>query len=314
MILSIALNPAIDTTIFVDNLALGAVNRAKNSTSAPAGKGLNVAVVLTQLGASVMMAGFLGVQNRAPFDEQLAQLGIDNGLVAVDGATRQNVKIVSDAETTDINTPSFVVDDVAKAAFFAALPAQLAKCRAAVVAGSLPMGFSLADFAQLLTVLQQSGKPFAVDTSGAALQTALAFAPAMIKPNLDEWGTLVSADFLPEESEKLATSVQKNAPKVTNVVLSLGADGLLWFANNKSTMPEIWRANAPKVVTKSTVGAGDSLLAALFWHWLNGADKKTAMAQGSAVAASAVTCVGVGVPDKETLAALAAEVTVIQLA
>ena len=123
--LCITLNPAIDVTLELNEIKIGAVNRVLTAQSRPAGKGLNVAQVLTGLGHDIVVTGFLGQNNRSPFDEDFAKQGFDNQFVYVAGDTRQNIKIAETEHSgrmTDINGKGFIVDDTTKQALFDKIP------------------------------------------------------------------------------------------------------------------------------------------------------------------------------------------------
>lgn len=113
LVLCITLNPAIDMTVSVDGLRVGEVNRALSSQSDAAGKGLNAAQILADLGIDTIASGFLGVDNAAIFeqlftDRQAMQGGlVQDGFVRVAGETRTNIKIADNSTTTDINGKGF---------------------------------------------------------------------------------------------------------------------------------------------------------------------------------------------------------------
>ena len=128
-VLCITLNPAIDLTITLDVLTLGAVNRASENQLGAAGKGLNAAHVLSELGINAIASGFLGDDNDEIFERLFkshktfigdAGIGqLTDGFVKVTGATRTNVKIVDKQGcTTDINGQGFLIDNDAKQALF----------------------------------------------------------------------------------------------------------------------------------------------------------------------------------------------------
>jgi 1-phosphofructokinase len=165
-----------------------------------------------------------------------------------------------------------------------------------VVAGSLPRGVTAQWFAGLLRRIKASGVPLAVDTSGAALQAALGVTPWLIKPNEEELAEVCGSD-LPAAVQGL------RAQGIEHVLLSRGADGVDWYG------PDIaLRATPPRVEVASTVGAGDSLLAASLHGLLEGWPAERTLRLATAVAAQAVTQIGFGIHDREQLARLEAAV------
>ncbi len=108
-ILSITLNPAIDLTVQLDQLKVGEVNRQLTAQSHAAGKGLNVAQVLKDLGHELIVSGFLGQDNRQIFDHHIQQEQFDNQFIYVAGETRQNIKVAeASGQMTDINGKGFL--------------------------------------------------------------------------------------------------------------------------------------------------------------------------------------------------------------
>lgn len=296
MLLCVTLNPAFDLTMQLDTLSLGQVNKHAKSTLSPAGKGINVATILTQLGAKVAVTGFLGCDNQAAFIDQFATLGVDNHFVSVKGSTRHNVKIAHDRQVTDINSTGFTVtpDDI-KALMARIIP--LAKtAQAVVVSGSLPVGFTQDDFRELLLAIKAHSL-LIVDTSGAALATAIACRPFLIKPNDDE----IAALYGKLSDEATATLAQQLG--IDNVVVSLGARGVCW-----SMLTHTLSATAPKVEILSTVGAGDTLTAVLVFGLMANQDKTKLLTQAVATASYATTQVGVGLPSDDTLAILSRQI------
>lgn len=300
-ILCIGLNPAIDTTLQLSNLTVGAVNRAVSSSSTPAGKAINVATILSKLGHDVSLTGFLGQDNADVFCSALNNLAINNHCIYVQGNTRQNIKLADQSgQITDINSPSFVVTEHDKASLFTAID-NLDDIAMVVLSGSLPSGFELADFGQLIDVIHQQNKPLAIDTSGQALKMAISKYPFLIKPNLDELAQIgLNLSDIPHNTAQLAT----------NSVISMGEHGVLW--QHKHT---IYSANAPKIHVKSTVGAGDTLLAMMIHGLLTNQinnqptnSQQHILTQAVAMASYVASIVGVDVADEITVKQLAQQI------
>ena len=105
-ILTITLNPALDLTVRVPHLEPGEVNRSQALLSHAAGKGLNVAQVLADLGHSLTVCGFLGEDNQQAFNALFARRGFADAFIRVPGETRSNIKLAEDdGRVTDINGP-----------------------------------------------------------------------------------------------------------------------------------------------------------------------------------------------------------------
>ena len=142
-ILTITLNPALDLTVRVPHLEPVEVNRSQALLSHAAGKGLNVAQVLADLGHSLTVSGFLGEDNQQAFNALFARRGFADAFIRVPGETRSNIKLAEDdGRVTDINGPGPHVNDLAQHALLDKLDHIAASHDAVVVAGSLPRGVS----------------------------------------------------------------------------------------------------------------------------------------------------------------------------
>ena len=307
-ILTLTLNPALDLTVRLQSLQPGALNRSLGQSSHAAGKGLNVAQVLADLGHKVTVGGFLGAANAGPFEALFARRGFIDAFIRVPGETRSNIKLAEqDGRITDLNGPGPQVEARHQAELLERLEQIAAGHDAVVVAGSLPQGVSAEWFAGLLRRLKALGLPLVLDSSGAALRAGLAVGPWLIKPNAEE---LAEACDLPSETgaELHAAALRLRQQGVEHVLLSRGAEGVSWFG------PDIaLQAQPPRVEVVSTVGAGDSLLAATLHGLLAGWPAERSLRLATAIAAQAVTQIGFGIHDREQLARLEAGVTVAPL-
>jgi len=302
-ILTLTLNPALDITISLDRLRPGAVNRSQAQHSHAAGKGLNVAQVLADLGHSVTVGGFLGLDNLAPFEALIAWRGFADCFVRVPGETRSNIKLVeADGQVTDINGPGPEVDEAARDALLQRLAEVAPGHDAVVVAGSLPRGISPEWLRELLLMLKSQGLKVALDSSGEALRAGLEAAPWLVKPNTEELGEVLGQPVLDAAGQRGAAQ-RLLASGVEHVVVSQGEQGVTWFAAGLAL-----HAQPSKVRIASTVGAGDSLVAGMVHGLLQAEAPAATLRRATAIAAQAVTQVGFGIQDREQLARLEAAV------
>lgn len=296
-ILCITLNPALDLTVQLPRLEAGAVNRSEGMLTHAAGKGVNVAQVLADLGHQVTVSGFLGEDNQHAFTALIARRGFVDAFVRVPGETRSNLKIAEgDGRITDINGAGVWVSEQAQANLFERLTQIAVGHDAVVVAGSLPRGITAQWFQGLLQHLKNLGLNVALDTSGEALRAGLAAGPWLVKPNGEE---------LAEALGEGITFTVLQAQGVEHLVVSHGADGVDWF----SSAPAL-QAVPPRVVVASTVGAGDSLLAGMLHGLLSGHTAEQTLRHATAIAALAVTQIGFGINDQARLAQLESAVLV----
>lgn len=291
-VVTVTLNPALDLTGSLESLNPGTVNLVNTGTLHPAGKGVNVAKVLAELGADVTVTGLLGADNQEPFCQLFEELGAKDAFVRVKGASRINVKLVEqDGQVSDINFPGVEVSEQDLAAFETTLKSLAESHDVFVIAGSLPRGITPEQCAAWIQWLHDNDKQVFFDSSKAALAAGLDASPWLVKPNDEELADWAGRE-LNSEQDLLATAEQLSAKGIANVVVSLGAEGVMWLNG------EGWlRSQPPKMDVVSTVGAGDTLVAGLCWGQLNQWNKEETLGFATALSALAVSQVGVGVED-----------------
>lgn len=308
-ILTLTLNPALDLTGDLATLAPGAVNIMQSGHLHPAGKGINVARVLKDLGADVRVSGFLGAENAAPFHALFAETQIEDRFLVVPGATRINVKLVEqDGQVTELNFPGVQVSEEAAASFASHLPLLTADLDYIVLAGSLPRGISSQRLREWMEDLRKAGKKILFDSSGAALDDGLLASPTLIKPNQHELAAWAQEPLESKEALMSAAEALQARYGIEHIVVSRGADGVLWLAGD-----HWWQAAATPMSVVSTVGAGDSMVAAFAWALSRQLSREDTLRLACAVSALAVTQIGVGINDPQKLAALMASVKIASI-
>jgi 1-phosphofructokinase len=304
-ILTLTMNPALDLTVQMGPLQVGQVNRSEAMLSHAAGKGLNVAQVLADLGHELTVAGFLGVDNQQPFETLFAQRGFIDEFVRVPGETRSNIKLAeSTGRITDVNGAGPQVSVEAQQALAARIEQIAPGFDLVVVAGSLPRGVDAQWLKALLLRLNAQGLKVALDTSGEALRVGLEAAPWLIKPNTEELADALDAPIISIAAQaEAAARLRENG--IEHVVISQGSEGVHWFSSSVAL-----QALPPKVSVASTVGAGDSLLAGMVHGLLSGHPAEQTLRIATAIAAMAVTQIGFGIADVAQLKRLASGVNV----
>ncbi|WP_114763675.1 1-phosphofructokinase, partial [Vibrio cholerae] len=186
-VVTITLNPALDLTGSVNQLNVGSVSLVDQSSLHAAGKGVNVAKVLSELGAQVTVTGFLGRDNQELFCQLFEQLGVQDAFIRIAGATRINVKLVEqNGAVSDINFPGIQVTEADIEAFEATLQRLAQDHDYFVLAGSLPQGISPQRCAGWIAQLRSMNKKVLFDSSRDALLAGLDAKPWLIKPNDEE--------------------------------------------------------------------------------------------------------------------------------
>jgi 1-phosphofructokinase len=285
-VVTITPNPAIDLTLTIPNFSAGIVNRVEQQHSKPGGKGVNVAAALADYGHTVAATGFLGRENSAPFEALFSDKGIEDHFIRIAGETRVGIKVFDPVleETTDINFPG----QTPSPGDFELLLQQL-KILAAesmpwfVLAGSLPPGVDATMHRDLVHAIKADGCRVLLDTSGEALPHALDAGPHVIKPNLYELETLVGTQLSTnQEIVESARSLLSNGIELAAV--SMGAEGAL-FVNQEHAI----LARPPKVKVRSTVGAGDAMVAGILAGQLGGVSLPGTARLATAFALDALT-------------------------
>ncbi|WP_099608388.1 1-phosphofructokinase [Vibrio coralliilyticus] len=291
-VVTITLNPALDLTGSLSILKQGSVSLVNQSSLHAAGKGVNVARVLSDLGAEVTVTGFLGKDNQEMFSQLFEEMGADDQFIRVSGATRINVKLVEEnGSVSDINFPGISIDEAALSQFEDKLEELAENHNYFVLAGSLPKGVTPQRCASWVSFLEQKGKKVLFDSSREALKAGIESVPWLIKPNDEELSdyagkTLISA----RECQQVAEDLSQRG--IENVVVSMGAEGVMWLNQNQ------WiQAQPPRMDVVSTVGAGDTLVAGLCWGHMKSMTKTELLSFATALSALAVSQVGVGIPD-----------------
>ncbi|MEK4189811.1 MULTISPECIES: 1-phosphofructokinase [Paenibacillus] len=253
MIYTVTLNPSIDYIVEVEDLRLGDLNRMKRDLKLPGGKGINVSRVLKQLGVQNKAMGFLGGFTGRYIEDWLHEESISSDFVFVSDDTRINIKL-KHGEETEINGvgPAILVPEAD------ALLQKLAALNAedvVILSGSVPPSLGADFYDKLISVCKQSGAEFVIDTTGAALQKALAYQPLLVKPNHHELAELFGVTI--DTREEIITYGRKLLDAgAKHVLVSMAGEGALFI-----TEQGVYHANAPKGKVKNSVGAGDSMIA-----------------------------------------------------
>jgi 1-phosphofructokinase family hexose kinase len=307
-VVTVTLNPAVDRTVWIPGFRAGAVNRVVREDRSPGGKGVNVAAFLAGLGVPAVATGFLGDEGGEVFERFLGDLGVGCCFVTVPGKARTGIKVVDEGAraTTDINFPGFPVTAGACEDLAARLGGICGEGAWVVLAGSLPPGAPDDTYRRLVEVGHERGARVAVDASGPALAEALPARPELVKPNRDELEELVGA-ALPSRTALLAAADELVGRGITDVVVSLGAEGALFARADEAVI-----AVPGPVPVVSTVGAGDAMVAGAVAAARTGLPLPVAAARATACSMDVLSRVGPRI-DREEVDALVGSVSVERL-
>ncbi len=262
MIICISLNPAIDRRLRVRELHLGQVNRASSARPAPGGKAAHVAMVARALGSEVLWVGFLGGPTGDDCLRGLQAIGIPTKIVKTQSSTRVNLEIIDDREkVTEILEPGGPIETTEADEMFSLCCSLFERCKQkarVVLSGSLPPGLHPTFYSRLIEAAHASGCFVLLDTSGEALNCALASSPDLIKPNREE-AEAATELLIKDHNSAIYAARALILRGAKSVVLSLGAEGLLWL--NSANAPPVFVRPPFLENIRSTVGCGDATLA-----------------------------------------------------
>lgn len=300
MIYTVTLNPALDKTVEIPGMALDTVNRITEMRTDPGGKGINVSKVIAKLGGESRAVGILGGESGKMLEKLLEGEPFATRFRFVEGQTRTNLKII-DREghtNTDINEPGLTVTDVDLDALLHELLAELRPGDIVVLAGSLPKGAPQDTYRTWTAACKKAGARVFLDADGALLAEGLKAAPYLIKPNDDELSRLAGKKL--ETLEELTAEGRRLLERgIERVVISLGGRGALYLRKGSTIYAE-----GLKVPVGSTVGAGDSVVAALAYAEAQGLSEEEAVRLSTAAGAANVMCSGTQAAEREAVEAL----------
>lgn len=274
MIYTITFNPSLDYIVTVENFSQGIVNRTTKELIFPGGKGLNVSMVLSNLGyentALGFIAGFVGEE----IEKRLQMKGICCDFINVsDGISRINVKLRSDEET-EVNGqgPRISDDDIHK------LYEKLNVLKAndiLVLAGSIPKGMLSTIYMDIMDYIKEKKVLVIVDATKELLRNVLKYRPFLIKPNNDELGELFDTKISQKEDVVIyAKKLQELGAR--NVLVSMAKDGAVLVTEDGIVM----MAEAPQGKVRNSVGAGDSMVAGFIAGYIEKKDYREAFIMG----------------------------------
>ena len=288
MIYTVTFNPSLDYIVSVENFRLGLTNRTSCELMLPGGKGINVSIVLRNLGLPNTALGFTAGFVGAEIQRRLEQIGVHTEFITVDqGVSRINVKLAS-IEGTEINGAGPAIGEQQMQLLMQKLDT-LQKGDVLFLGGSIPAAMSSDLYRDIMKRLDGRGVQVVVDATGELLLKVLEYRPFLIKPNNQELGELFGVELADREAVVLyGRKLQEMGAR--NVLISMASAGAVLVAENG----QIFAEAAPKGKLVNGVGAGDSMVAGFMAGFLERSDYKHAfhmgIAAGSASAFSEYLC------------------------
>lgn len=298
MIYTVTLNPALDKTVEIPSFAADSVNRITTMRTDPGGKGINVSKVISKLGGQSIATGILGGDTGLAIQSALKTMGLKTSFRFTEGETRTNLKVIDPVNhtNTDINEPGVTVSEEILNGLLARLTARLEKGDIVVLSGSLPKGSPRDTYYTWTGACKKAGAKVILDADGELLEAGLKASPYLIKPNNHELSQLLGETLTtPEELNKAARRLMEEHG-IAKVVVSMGGKGALYV-----TQDETIYAEGLKVPVGSTVGAGDSVVAALAVAEESGMGLEETVRLSTATGGANVMCSGTQAAEYEVI-------------
>ncbi|MDR1607075.1 MAG: 1-phosphofructokinase [Deltaproteobacteria bacterium] len=305
MIYTLTLNPALDYSVTVPDLRLGATNRVAANEIQWGGKGVNVSRVALEFGLKTVAMGFVAGFTGKALEEGLKSLGVAVDLTWLRaGDTRVNIKLLAQEET-EINALGPPVEPEA----ITALIAKLSVIKAGdwlVLAGNVPPTVPVDIYQRIMAQLADQDVKIALDTSGEPLGLALPKRPYVIKPNSQELRDLVGLT-VDSESDIVHSAQKAQSLGARNVLVSMAKEGSILLTESQ----EVFRVWPVIGQAKNSAGAGDSLLTGFLAGRVAGLSWAESLRLGAA--AGSATAFSPTLATKKEIEALAPSVKVSDL-
>lgn len=291
MVYTLTLNPSIDYYLYIDSLRQSFVNRSRKEEIYPGGKGINVSIMLNNLGIKNTALGFYAGDTGEILIGLLDELSIDSSFIPLkNGRTRINVKIKAEAET-EINAkgPKITKDDMDK--LFQILKT-LGDGDFLVLSGFVGPSLDNDTYNDIMELVKNKNVKVVLDTTGDFLTNALHLKPFLIKPNIHELEEIFSTRLSSiEEIVSKAKELQRMGAQ--NVLVSMGGDGAV-LVNEHG---EVISGRAPVGRVINTTGAGDSAVAGFIASYIEHSDYQKAFLM--AISAGSATAFSEGLASGE---------------
>lgn len=276
MIYTITFNPALDYIVEMQGFAMGETNRTAHETMLPGGKGINVSIVLKNLGLESTALGFTAGFTGAEICRRLDTFGVKTEFIELaNGYSRINVKL-KDYDGTEINGLGPDIDADSLARLLDRLK-KLEKGDVLVLAGSIPRSLPDSIYKDIMEMLAGKEIMIVVDATRELLLNVLSNKPFLIKPNNHELGEIFGVKLkTAEEVIPYAKKLQEQGAR--NVLVSMAGEGAVLVAEDGS----VHQSPVPKGKLVNAVGAGDSMVAGFVYGYMTSHDYETAFRYGVA--------------------------------
>ena len=259
MITSISLNPSIDRTLVVEQFTAGGLNRVISRNDVAAGKGINVALAVSALGIDSECIGFMYKESGALFEKRLMANSTAYDFIWCEGSARTNIKVFDrvNGVITELNESGITITEQDLARMVDLVTAHAENSDYLVLAGSLPPGCPVDYYRTLINAVEGLGCRCVLDADGDRLKYGLEAKPFLIKPNRYELELMTGCRL--NSLGEIRDAAHKFIDMGVQVVaVSLGEEGALITDSDQTLY-----APRMNIEVKTTVGAGDSMVAGL---------------------------------------------------
>ena len=292
MIYTLTCNPSVDYVVQMAEFCPGMVNRAQGEQAFSGGKGINVTVILKNLGIPNRALGFLAGFTGNFIEQDLREQGCQTEFVRLaKGFSRINVKIKGQEES-EINGGGPAVDQAAMEALFEKINS-LRKGDMLIISGSIPPSLPKDLYEKILGLLDERGVYAVVDTAGEALMKTLRYEPFLIKPNRQELEELAQSRLFTRE-EIVAQGRRLQEMGAQNVLISMAAEGAVLLTSDG----KVFFGEAPRGTVRNSVGAGDSMVGGFVAGWLKTGSYPAALQWGIAAGSASAFCEGLATGEE----------------
>ena len=263
MIYTVTLNPALDYIMHVEHFEKNRINKTSSELLLPGGKGINVSIVLHNLGMSSTALGFIAGFTGQEIRRKLQGLGVTDDFIELpDGHSRINMKICSHEET-ELNGMGPIIDEVSLLKLYTQLD-RLVTGDVLVLAGSIPASLPGSIYQDIMKRVEAKGVMTIVDARKDLLENVLELRPFLIKPNNFELAELFGLEELWDKQEVLRYAKKLQERGARNVLVSMAGAGAVLAAEDGNT----YESPAPDGTVINSVGAGDSMVAGFLYGLL----------------------------------------------
>lgn len=293
MIYTVTFNPALDYVVSVDDFKLGLTNRTTEEQLLPGGKGINVSIILGNLGFTNTALGFVAGFTGEEIIRRLDEMNIGTDFIKIEeGFSRINLKLKS-IDGTEINGAGPHISEEKVDLLMSKLN-ELKEGDVLFLSGSIPSSMPSDAYQRIMKMLDGRGVLIAVDATKDLLMKVLEYHPFLIKPNNHELGEIFGVELATRESVVPYAKKLKELG-ARNVLVSMAGEGSVLVAEDGSIISE----PVPKGKLINGVGAGDSMVAGFMAGWMEKGDYDHAYAMG--VAAGSASAFSENLATKEEI-------------